>query len=351
MSRLKVFISYSHQDEKTANHIARELIKANADVSIDKSGVSAGESFVSFMAEKIQSCYAFLLLWSDAASMSYYVEKEWEAAFIKDEKKNKRKIIPCRLDDTALPSLLRPILSIDFRNNKTKALQELIVHLGLKEKKPPNIETQEEQLLLPKTLVKSLKKGKSIIFAPFEISKNQEIKRLIERFGNSTKEQYTQNILAFEGRNMDYNIINKNYLIYNALKSKITDRKDQQETPESLIFFGFDKKAKELEIILRTILWDLFKDDPIEIFCVFDELVDLEISTRNSQLTYISCNFLPAETHEGRLEVFLQTLFKNIKNPRKIFVASEFEHWFEERNLIGALKEERINVISAKTLH
>ena len=70
-------------------------------------------------------CEVFVLLWSKAASKSKWVEKEWECALALE-----KIIVPCRLDDTPLPPILRPLSYCDFREFE-KGYKRLFDSLGL----------------------------------------------------------------------------------------------------------------------------------------------------------------------------------------------------------------------------
>ena len=62
----------------------------------------------------------FILIWSAAASKSEWVQKEWGAA-----NSCRKKIIPCLLDETKLPSLLADKVYVDFRDFN-KGMNELL---------------------------------------------------------------------------------------------------------------------------------------------------------------------------------------------------------------------------------
>jgi len=111
MTKRKVFISHSWEDNEISRKLAEYLKCDGADIWIDYSKIHGGDSLPRRISEALEWCDTLILLWSKSAKESYYVNLEWENAL------DMRKIIiPCPLDETKRPAILRRCLFIDFKN-------------------------------------------------------------------------------------------------------------------------------------------------------------------------------------------------------------------------------------------
>ncbi|GEM_PF-1252142 len=122
----KVFISYAWKNQPLAKQLQKDLRRDGVEVFIDYEKITGGDSLPDRISAGLDWCNTLVLLWSAEAAQSYYVSQEWTSAF-----HLKKKIVPCLLDDTALPALLRGKLYLDFASYETgyaalrRALQEL----------------------------------------------------------------------------------------------------------------------------------------------------------------------------------------------------------------------------------
>jgi hypothetical protein len=119
------FISYSTENRSTANRIEQDLVGSGLGAWIDHSEIRVGNPLVDAIQQGLEQCACVALLWSRPASESRYVKLEWQAAIQID-----KPIIPCRLDDTELPLLLRSILYCDFRVSYEDGARKLLDALG-----------------------------------------------------------------------------------------------------------------------------------------------------------------------------------------------------------------------------
>jgi len=104
-----IFISHSKLDDAIAHRLATKLKQKGKKVWID-SEIKGGEIVPLSINKAMERCGLFILLWSQSAKSSIWVEREWAAAY------NCKQIIPCLLDETPLPILLQNTCYIDFRN-------------------------------------------------------------------------------------------------------------------------------------------------------------------------------------------------------------------------------------------
>ncbi|MDZ7369113.1 MAG: TIR domain-containing protein [candidate division KSB1 bacterium] len=121
----KVFVSYAWKNQPLAKQLQKDLRRDGVEVFIDYEKITGGDSLPDRISAGLDWCNTLVLLWSVEAAQSYYVSQEWESAF-----HLKKKIIPCMLDDTPLPALLRGKLYLDFSSYESgyaalrRALQE-----------------------------------------------------------------------------------------------------------------------------------------------------------------------------------------------------------------------------------
>lgn len=107
----KIFISHSWNDNEISKKMAENLKRDGADVWIDSSRISGGDSLPDAIGEGIEWCDVFLLVWSKSARDSYYVKLERNCAV-----DNRKRIIPCVIDNEKVPTILTAFLRIDFQN-------------------------------------------------------------------------------------------------------------------------------------------------------------------------------------------------------------------------------------------
>lgn len=107
----KIFISHATEDSEISRRLAEYLRRDGAEVWIDTSRVAGGDILPDAIGEGIAWCDIFLLVWSRSAKDSYYVTLERNCAI-----ENKKRIIPCLIDNEKLPTILSPFLRIDFTN-------------------------------------------------------------------------------------------------------------------------------------------------------------------------------------------------------------------------------------------
>ena len=105
----KIFISHSWEDNDLSKYLAENLEKSGVSIWIDYSSLKYGDSLPKKISKALDWCDTLILLWSEHSSKSRWVSMEWEVALTM----NKR-IIPCIIDKTPLPSILSPYLYVSF---------------------------------------------------------------------------------------------------------------------------------------------------------------------------------------------------------------------------------------------
>ena len=97
----KVFISHAWEDNEVSRKLAEYLRRDGVEIWIDYARIEGGDSLPKVISNAIDWCDTFVLVWSKSAMDSYWVEEEWTCAH-----SLRKRIIPCPLDKTKLPSIL-----------------------------------------------------------------------------------------------------------------------------------------------------------------------------------------------------------------------------------------------------
>jgi len=116
----KIFISHAWEDKPFVQQLEETLKAEGLDVWVDHSEVRGGDLISARVNDALEWCNTLLLIWSRQASESKWVQLEW-AAISSDHKR----IVPCLLDDTKLPILLRNRAYIDLRD-RNKGIASLL---------------------------------------------------------------------------------------------------------------------------------------------------------------------------------------------------------------------------------
>ncbi len=107
----RIFISHAWEDKALARRLETELQAAGAEVWVDHTRIRGGDNLPRRLSDALEWCNTLLLIWSEAARHSHWVELEWTNAVAF----NKR-VIPCRLSTTQLPPILSHLAYVDFHN-------------------------------------------------------------------------------------------------------------------------------------------------------------------------------------------------------------------------------------------
>lgn len=113
-----IFLSYSHVDSSIVDPIAQELYKVyGADqIFFDKWSILPGDGIIDRMNSGLDKCNFFFCFFSKDSLKSNMVSLEWQNALYISANRD-MKIIPVRLNNCAMPSLLKQKLYIDTHSN------------------------------------------------------------------------------------------------------------------------------------------------------------------------------------------------------------------------------------------
>ena len=124
--RAKCFISHNHRDNDVAERIAEELVKAGAEVWVDDWEMHPGDSLIAKISDAIVDSYYLVVLLSRDSVQSSWVNKELEIALTRQISDKSIKVVPCLIEDCAIPPFLQPIFYADFRGDFDKGMKALL---------------------------------------------------------------------------------------------------------------------------------------------------------------------------------------------------------------------------------
>lgn len=125
---MKIFISYSRKNSACAEKIVRQLEAQGYDVWFDQHSIPGGEAWLKFIRDGVRASGVTLLLWSQPASESDYVKKEYELA-LAQEIPTGMKIIQLMLDDTELSADLRQYQALTLKHCSNPEINDLLKEL------------------------------------------------------------------------------------------------------------------------------------------------------------------------------------------------------------------------------
>jgi|TARA_B110000037_G_scaffold178846_1_gene204763 hypothetical protein len=131
--RKSIFISHSSGD-KTIVRDLTSRIDRDVDVWMDEKKITVGDSITSKINEGLSNCDAIILCLSKNSISSDWVKREYAYAIHK-----KLKIIPVRLDKCDIPPILFDTKYIDFINNETNCIIEILKSIELSYSMPNKI--------------------------------------------------------------------------------------------------------------------------------------------------------------------------------------------------------------------
>ncbi len=122
-----VFISYHHEDKAIALKIASEIRKVSSHVWMDDMEIHVGDNVVDKIAKGLSESDYFVIVLSDNAVKSKWAEMELSKAI-----ELEKAVLPIKIDDSEIPSMIKNIAYADFRNSFDTGLDKLIKALVVK---------------------------------------------------------------------------------------------------------------------------------------------------------------------------------------------------------------------------
>ena len=116
---MHVFLSHNRGDKDIAKRMAAQLRLVGVDVSLDDWEVKPGDSIVVKVNEALAVVDTVLVLWSQNAAGSRWVNSELAAALARQLADGSVRVVPIRLDDTGLPALLQHLKWLKLDDNRS----------------------------------------------------------------------------------------------------------------------------------------------------------------------------------------------------------------------------------------
>jgi len=127
---MKVYISYTHEDEKYAFLIANRLRESGHEVWIDKWALSAGDNLIQKINEGLKETDALIVIVSKNALRSKWVMHEFSAFALDDLSSKKSRIIPVLVDNSSVPQYLARYVYVDLTADLDGGIQQIITSLS-----------------------------------------------------------------------------------------------------------------------------------------------------------------------------------------------------------------------------
>jgi hypothetical protein len=115
---MTLFLSHCTPDDAFVNQLAQELNAHGFTTWVDHQDMPPGSRWVSHLEQALQESDAMLLVLSEAALQSTYVQSEWHVFF-----ELKKPIFPLVVEDCQSPLFLRTFHHLDFRQRNDFARQ------------------------------------------------------------------------------------------------------------------------------------------------------------------------------------------------------------------------------------
>jgi hypothetical protein len=132
------FLSYAQEDLETAKQIEEQLTNHGIGVWRDQEELRAGQNWPKALGEAIAASDALVLLWSNSAAASAFVELEWCTALAL-----RKPVLPCLRDDTPLPASLASIEAVQLTGSLEAAAQRISSSLAYQQVPADRSETEQ----------------------------------------------------------------------------------------------------------------------------------------------------------------------------------------------------------------
>lgn len=111
-----VFLSHHSGDKDYVRRLAAAMTVTGATLWFDEWMIRPGDSIPAAIDQGLTTFDTFVLIWSEAASKSRWVESEMQSAIMRWTADESLRLVPVRLDDAPLPTLLAPLRRVDGRD-------------------------------------------------------------------------------------------------------------------------------------------------------------------------------------------------------------------------------------------
>lgn len=124
-SRRIAFLSHSSADKPFIRQLAADLTAAGVDVWLDEQRIRVGDSIPEAIAQGLAESDYFLIAISHNSINSSWVQKELNNALVTEVQRRNVHILPLKLDDTEMPTIISDKLYADFSQSYKAGLDKL----------------------------------------------------------------------------------------------------------------------------------------------------------------------------------------------------------------------------------
>lgn len=121
----KAFLSYTHSDGTFVERLAHDLLRTGIDVFLDTWEIGPGDSIVDKINEGIGASDFLVVVLSHSSIESKWVRHEMNNALMIELDSKEIIVIPIRIDEVAIPPLMRDRKYVDFGASYDDALNDL----------------------------------------------------------------------------------------------------------------------------------------------------------------------------------------------------------------------------------
>jgi len=122
----KIFISHSSSDKPFARTLATDLSNAGHTPWLDEWDIKVGESIPASIGKALRNSDFILVILSEAAVSSQWVQVEWETKYWDEINEGKVKVLPVLYKSCIIPELLKAKKYADFSDNYNLGLENLL---------------------------------------------------------------------------------------------------------------------------------------------------------------------------------------------------------------------------------
>ncbi len=127
---MRIFLSYSHQDQKYADLLTKYLSEAGHEVWQDKLNLKAGDNLIEKVNLGIKKAQVIIVIVSKNSLQSKWVMHEVSALALGDLSSENRRVIPVLIDSSSVPSYLSKYLYVDLSKGVDQGVKSLISALN-----------------------------------------------------------------------------------------------------------------------------------------------------------------------------------------------------------------------------
>lgn len=125
----EVFISHSSKDKVFATNLSVDLANAGHLPWLDEWKIRVGESIPVKISQGIEACAAMVVILSEHAVASRWVENEWQAKYWDEITQGQVKVLPVLIKKCQIPTLLKTKKYADFTQDYGEGLRNLLIAL------------------------------------------------------------------------------------------------------------------------------------------------------------------------------------------------------------------------------